>query len=113
MVPAPPGQREEEDEIQSLDRNEERERGESLTHVPSVTSAGRGHNARPERTPTEARGRPLGWPAGGPGMGRRWKEARPTTAAQWALLAIGALVVVAACTVSLIGLVRFVQQFTG
>ena len=46
-------------------------------------------------------------------MGRRWKEARPTTAAQWALLALGALVVVAACTVSLIGLVRFVQQFTG
>ena len=46
-------------------------------------------------------------------MGRRWRELRPTTAAQWALLAVGALVVAAAFAVSLIGLVRFVQQFTG
>ena len=46
-------------------------------------------------------------------MGRRWENAKPTSAGQWALLVVGALVVLAAVAVSLVGLVRFVQQFTG
>jgi hypothetical protein len=46
-------------------------------------------------------------------MGRRWENVKPTSGGQWVLLVVGALVVVAAFAVSLIGLVRFVQQFTG
>jgi len=46
-------------------------------------------------------------------MGRRWDNTKPTSAGQWAILVVGALLVLAAVAVSLVGLVRFVHQFTG